>query len=431
MKNIITALGNENVNNKLREYKEINVVMKDIQYKEGIIEILEKEQKIDYIIISELLPGQIEIIKLLKKIQEKNSNINLIIILDKPNEELENKINTNKKIKIYYNNQIKIKELASLIINKNNNEDLKKEIQKLKKIIQEKNIEIRKKTNQQEIEKEIENEYYEKNKIIKLLNMKKEQTKKNGKIIVVSGIGGVGKSIFTVNISKSLEKNKKRILIIDLDIFNNSIHTLFGVEKNSNKLEEELEEYKIEKKEKDIKKEIIKINKYINIISGTEIMLKNKTINENEFIKIIEEERKNYDAIIIDTATELNFKYTKEIMKKSDKIIFLSEANIMQIKKTYNMLDIYLKYWKIEKEKINIIFNKVKNDSIDEEILKEIFKDYKILGMVKDIQHCNTIVNNNMKSIFINKKIKKQYIKLQKKIFTNDNIKIFYLNKIK
>ena len=51
--------------------------------------------------------------------------------------------------------------------------------------------------------------------------------------------------------------------------------------------------------------------------------------------------------------------------------------------------------------------------------------------MVKDIQHCNTIVNNNMKSIFINKKIKKQYIKLQKKIFTNDNIKIFYLNKIK
>ena len=41
MKKVITALLNKTVNEKLKEYEEINVVMNDIQYKEGIIEALE------------------------------------------------------------------------------------------------------------------------------------------------------------------------------------------------------------------------------------------------------------------------------------------------------------------------------------------------------------------------------------------------------
>ena len=75
MKKIITALGNQYVNNKLKEYEEINVIVKDIQYKEGIIEILEQENNIDYIIISELLPGEIKIEDLINLIKATNKNI--------------------------------------------------------------------------------------------------------------------------------------------------------------------------------------------------------------------------------------------------------------------------------------------------------------------------------------------------------------------
>lgn len=427
MKKIITALGNENVNDKLKEYKNIKVIMRDIQYKEGIIEILEKQNEIDYIILSEILPGEIEIENLINKIKEINNKINIILILEKENEDLENKIKINKKINIFYNNQIKIKELAELIISKNNNEDLKKEIQKLNKIIEQKNMEIKNKLQQEKIEKEIENKYSEKNKIIKLINNKKNNEKKYGKIITVSGIGGVGKSVFTVNIAKSLQKDKKKILIIDLEIFNNSIHTLFGVEKSNNNFNE-IKNYINKNK---INKEIIKINKYINIVSGTNIIFGNEKINEKEFIDIIEKEKNNYDVIIIDTATELNFNYTKEIMKKSDKIIFLSEANIMQINKTINLLNIYLINWNIEKEKINIIFNKMKEDSIDEEILKKVFKNYKILGIINYIKYHNTMINNNMKSIFMKNRIKSQYLRIKKKIFLDKKLEIYYLNKIK
>lgn len=427
MKNVLTALGNENVNNKLKQYKEIKILTKDIQYKEGIIEILEKQKEIDYIIISEILPGAMTIENLINTIKEKNNNINIIIILDIPNEELEKKLQIVSNVKIYYNNQIKIKEVAKLIINQNNSESLKKEIEKLNKIIKQKDIQIKTKLNDEEIEKEMEKQYGEKGKIIKLINNKKEKEEKNAKIITITGIGGVGKSIFTINLANILRKNKKKVLIVDLDIFNNSINTLLGIKK----IEEVIEEYERFSTEKYFEYKKIKLNKYLNIIAGKDLIYINQRINEKEFVDILEQEKKKYDAIIIDTATELNFNYAKEIMKKSDKIIFLSEPNIIQIKKTKNILNIYLKNWNIQKDKINIIFNKVKEDSIDEEILKEIFKGYKILGIVEYIRHCNVLINNNMKNIFINGKIQKQYIKLQKKIFMNEKLKIYYLNKLK
>lgn len=430
MKNILTALGNENVNEKLKTYKNIKVLMKDIQYKEGILEILDEKKEIDWIIISELLPGEIELNNLIQKIQQKNNRINIIIILDTFKEEVENKLKENKNLYIYYNNQIKIKDVVELINNNNNNTKLKEEIKKLNKIIETKNIQLKNKEEEERVEQEIENKYGEKNRIIKLINKQKYTNKQEGKIIGVSGVNGVGKSVFVVNIAKTLQRDKKKTLIVDLDIFNNSIEMLFGIKKNNYILEEAIEEYEMNETN-NISNEIIKVNKYIQILSGKDLIYKNNRINENEFIKIIKEQKNNYDAIIIDTSFELNFNYAKAIMKESDKIIFLSEANIMQIKKTKNILKIYLKNWEIKKQKINIIFNKIKEDSIDDEILKEIFKEYKILGEVNYIQHCNTMINNNMKNIFIKRKIKNQYNKLQKKIFMNEKLKIYYMNKIK
>ena len=55
MKKIITALGNENINNELEKEKDIEIILNDIQYKEGILEILEKYQDIDYIILDSSL----------------------------------------------------------------------------------------------------------------------------------------------------------------------------------------------------------------------------------------------------------------------------------------------------------------------------------------------------------------------------------------
>ena len=57
MKKIITAIGNPALNNRLKEELAYNVIATDIQYQEGILEIMQKEKDIDIIIMSEVIQG--------------------------------------------------------------------------------------------------------------------------------------------------------------------------------------------------------------------------------------------------------------------------------------------------------------------------------------------------------------------------------------
>jgi len=66
---IITALENPKTNEKLKKETDFEIIGNDIQYQEGIIEILEKNLSINLIIISELLPGEIGFKKIIEKIK--------------------------------------------------------------------------------------------------------------------------------------------------------------------------------------------------------------------------------------------------------------------------------------------------------------------------------------------------------------------------
>ena len=67
MKKIITALASPEVNTELKKYKNIEIIGNDIQYQEGVIETLEKNSQIDYIILSAILDGKYEIYTFVKK----------------------------------------------------------------------------------------------------------------------------------------------------------------------------------------------------------------------------------------------------------------------------------------------------------------------------------------------------------------------------
>lgn len=450
MKQIITALANPMVNEELEKCKEIKLLMKDIQYQEGVLEAIEIYPQIDFLIISEILPGQNNIKELIEKIE--NKKIKVILILREDNYEIKNYYKNKENILVYYNNEIEIEEIKKIIVKKNKEEELKEEIIKLKRIIKEANKKIKRVQNAKikkpenrkytknvlkeevkKLEQEIEENFIEEHRIIKLAKSTKS---KNAKILTILGLGGVGKSVFCVNLAQSLKKSKKKILIVDLDIFNNSIHTLLGVEKIPQKEIQKIENLKINYDKKsvirEIKNFILKIDKNIDLISGVDLIFNSEIeINRNKLVEFIKKEKEYYDAIIIDTSYECNFEHTKCISKISDKLIFLSEANIIQIKKTINLLDMYFKEWNIKKEKINIVFNKNNNESLDIKIAKEIFKNYQIIGEINYIKYYNTLINNNMKNIFIKKNIKNQYTKIQKRLLKNEKIDIYYLNKIR
>ena len=52
----------------------------DIQYKEGILEYLEENQNVDYIILNESLEGEIEVQELINVIRKKVKNVKIIIV---------------------------------------------------------------------------------------------------------------------------------------------------------------------------------------------------------------------------------------------------------------------------------------------------------------------------------------------------------------
>ena len=89
IKNILTAIGNPILNNELKKIKNINIIYNDIQYQEGIFEILEINKNIDFLILSQLIQGKLNVEELLEKIQENIPKIKIIIILEKYDEKLE------------------------------------------------------------------------------------------------------------------------------------------------------------------------------------------------------------------------------------------------------------------------------------------------------------------------------------------------------
>ena len=427
MKKIVTAIGNPNLNKKLKLEEGFTVVAEDIQYKEGILEILEKEEDIDFLILSSILPGNIEIKKLIEKIKEINSEINIILFMENKNEELENYFYAKGINYIFYNNEIEINEIIELIKNnqKNPNAELKKEINELKKML----LEQEKKNNLIYMQKQ--------NKKIKNKNLEKEindnefiEKEKNNQVICISGTSGIGKSIFSVNLAKSFLETKKKILMIDFDILNDSLHTILGINKYPEKIKKIMQKNNIEKIEelekieeiKNIKDEIkieeliIKVNSKIDLIAGINLLFESKYKISNEKIKIILEKLKeNYDLIIIDTSSECFFDCTKEIMRLSNLIIFITGTNLIEIKKAKRLLNIYINEWKIEKNNFNILFNKYNKNSIDFSILKNIFSGFNILGKMSDNEKYNLIINKSSKEK-LEKEIQKEFYLLHKKM---------------
>lgn len=421
MKNIITALCNSELNDKLKMINEFNILTNDIQYQDGIFEILENKKEIDYLILSEFLPGKYEIKKLIEKIKEKNNYIKIILILENKKEELENYLYAKGIYKIFYNNQIGINDIINLLKSDfNENEKIIQELENLKNILIKNNIEIN--LNENLINNKKEKTDIEKsnikNKIIKILNSKNKEKNKiieNKKIISILGTGGVGKSIVTVNIANILKEDNNKILIIDFDILNNSLHTILGVNKYPEKIKNKIQNNSLINNKINTKELIIKINKNIDLISGINLLFDSKyKISSLKIQSILEELKDYYDYIIIDNSAECFFEYTKNIIINSDFNIYIFEPNLIEIKKAKRLLEIYNKEWNIEKNKFNLLINKYNKYSIKDKTIKNIFSDYKILGKINFNEKYNYLINKNYKK---NKIIKKEINKDYEKIF--------------
>ena len=365
MKKVILAINNKKIIQKIKQNKEIEII-NNVQYREGILEILDKEKNISNIYIEEKIPGIISIEKLIEKIKIINKKINIIIFLEK--EELE-KINKLKKLEIkniYIKNKLIINEKKKI----NNNKLLKN-----------------KKTN---------NKLNNKIKDKKIINKKtKEKNIKNNKIIFIYGNKKTGKTTIANLILIYLLKLNKKILLININkkIENNylKIFSNYNIE----------EEKKIENKNNNknkIYKFVIKINSNMTFLP-----IINQKIIYSEIKSFLLKCSKKYDYILVDSGNTGNYKIKQIIMQTSNVKIKVIDPNTLGIKDIEGNIETE----KVEKQNNNsslhIIYNKYYFNSVSPLIFKNILKNFK-----------------NIHTIFY----QKEFIKLSEKIQKSENIKL-------
>lgn len=395
---IILACENKKIIKYLNEIKNNNLIIKKVQYREAIIDILKKENNINFIFLYEKIPGEISIEDLIKKIKLINKKIKIIIFLEKENIDkkiklknleinniyLINKINkkifinilnNNSNKKILKNNQNKIKRINYKFNNNNgikfNN---KNKIEKLKKIYIKKYFGLIERIYSKiiNIYLSIKNKYNKNNKIKKYKNKYKNKYKYKNKLIGVYGEKNSGKTtIIYLIIIFLLEKNNK-ILLINLNNKNNCF-------KFNNKNINKKNNYKnIEKNYNKIKNIEIKNIKNFKIINYIEKKLKKNNEDKNIiYIKnLIKENEKIYDYILIDIGYIYSKKLKEDIIDLLDKKVYICNKNILGIKEVLKNLKFNKNKRKNNKNSLHIIQNMYNLNSISNLIIQNILEKF-------------------------------------------------------
>lgn len=238
MSKILLAIDNEYIYGSIIKNKQYDFFEKDIVYKEGVIEVLEKNPEINFLIINNCICGCLETKDFITKIKEIRENIKIVIYINKYDEYNINFFNSKGIYQIYKIEDMNVQEIKEILENNfAENEKINSEISYLKRIL------------------------------------KKEAFSKNikSKLIVFWGEKNVGKTIFSTTTAQIVEEQKKKAIIISFDIYKKDLSILLNCD--------------------DVVNRRIKVNSMLDIIYIDE---KNKLD-----ISLLEKE---YEYIIIDSS---------------------------------------------------------------------------------------------------------------------------------
>ena len=385
MINILTAILNENINYKLKEYEKINIKYDDIQYEEGLIEILENDSNIDILILNSIFYKNI-ISKNLMKLINKETIIILIKLKEEVYEYRENVIQIenrnedemiNEIINIISNKfEVEINKVSSINYLKEENEKIKNELEMLKKIIEQKK--------EKKLFEKIKD--FKKSKEIKEGNIDKKSIKK-GNIILFTGVPKTGKTVISSVVAENLSKDNK-VLLIDVNFKEKDLITLFNKKKFNEKEDENI---------------LIKINDNLDLLSDLDIVIKDfRTDISSKLDILLNKLLYKYDYLIIDFNLENENFIFEYILNKADKIFILIEGDLLNLKESKKAFEKITNV--INKKTIQIIINKNNSRFIEKEVIENIL-NVKISMLIDYSNKFIKFINTNGKTCFRNRNI--------------------------
>lgn len=209
-----------------------------------------------------------------------------------------------------------------------------------------------------------------------------------------------GKSTFSTFLAKNVEDKNLKTILVDFNLEESQIRTLLKIKKQPQYVD-------------DVQELIVNVTKNFDVLCHLDCIFPNTNeMNYWKIQEIMKQLKEEYNFIIIDTSSNLENEYTKRIFYNSDEIIFLLEPNILGVKKSKNMLEVFENDWKIANAKIKMVLNKSNMYQISDAILQELFPEIKLIGKMKYLDSYNLMINKNVNK----REISREYEKIYRKI---------------
>ena len=156
-------------------------------------------------------------------------------------------------------------------------------------------------------------------------------------ILITSTIQGEGKTLITTNLASVIAMSGKKVLLMSIDMRRPALHNIFNINSNSEGLSNLLSGHALID-------DVIHKNLMDNvdiIISGPKPPNPSELLSSETLAIIIEELKKRYDVVIIDTPPIAPVSDTKLVIPYSDIIAYVLRAGYSSKNFIYNMQEIY------------------------------------------------------------------------------------------
>lgn len=234
-----------------------------------------------------------------------------------------------------------------------------------------------------------------------------------GNIVCVFGVkGGIGKSILTLNLAGIVSNFKKRVLIVDMDLYGGSVSIILN--KNVNKTVYNLVDDFNNNRYDNFNDYITKYNDYIDYLACPKDPRKANKIDSSYIEILLDKAKFNYDLILIDT-THILDEINLTVLDKSDNILLVVSNDMLDIKNMRSLISIF-KDLDIRKYKV-ILNNSFRND-------KSYFNLYDIKSIINsniDYEISNKFYIKNIDKYIMDGNI----VTIDKKYSNLPHIKVF------
>ena len=364
MKKVLIAMDNIALLEKIKKCGKYDVHTYDMSTKEDVLEYLEK-YRVDVLITKDSLFGNMSKEEYINGIRNFGEKTKVILCVDKLDEIYKGFLFSKNIFDIIEGNEAGFEDIFNMIDSKD------------KMIILKNNSRIAKQS-------------ISKNNTLNILTKQK---------ICVFGTSGAGKSyVASILAQITSRKLKLNTLLVDLDVQNAAIDIYNNLNSSGNNLQFVMEEidrgsFNAQMLNELVSKEKKRNGKLSFITNNMGIYECQNKLSEEYYSKLYSETENEYDVLILDMPSAPFLDVVPYSLTKADKVFFVVNPNFISMRQAVKYLDLITNIWKIAKEKVYIVINKAKKDSLSLKQIAAILDGYNICLEVAEDTRLEGIIN--------------------------------------